>query len=104
MPSMAEKFWEMGRSPPQQMMFILFGLAALLTAVITRGMFVVVGAGAAVAPTIIGLTFVAAVLGGVGAFFVTLGLFLGAYASNDQGVAWKIAQLVGAVIVLIILL
>lgn len=97
MPTMAEKFWEMAKSPPQQIMIVLFGLAALLTAAIARSMVSYVAGGTPV-------SFVAAVLAGVGAFFVTLGLFAGAYAGNESHQAWKIAQLIGAVIVLLFLL
>lgn len=97
MPTMAEKFWEMGKSPPQQIMFLLFGLASLLTALIARSIVGYLAGGAAV-------SFVAAILAGVGAFFVTLGLFVGAYAGAESQQAWKIAQLIGAVIVVLFLL
>lgn len=97
MPTMAERFWEMGKTPSQQIMFILFGLAALLTGAIARSLVVYLAGGLAVG-------FVAAVLAGVGAFFVTLGLFVGAYSGQENHQAWKIAQLIGAVIVLLFLL
>lgn len=100
MPTMAEKFWEMGRTPAQQLMFILFGLAALLTAVIARA---ILSYALVTGSSVSAVGFVAAVLGGVGGFFVTLGLFIGAY-SSPNGAAWKIAQLIGAVIILLFLL
>lgn len=101
MPTMAEKLWEIGKSPPHNLTYLVFGLIALLTAVITRSVGVYL--------TVVNVSavfFVASVLGGIGAFFVTLALFLGAYAGSDQtGTgAWRIAQLIGAVVVLFFLL
>lgn len=99
MPSMAEKLWEMGKSPPQHMMFIVFGLVSILTALLVRSVAAFLLTTSAPA-----LFFVAAVLAGIGAFFVTLALFLGAYAGSDNGSpGFKIAQLIGAVVVLIFL-
>ncbi|HEY7588208.1 MAG TPA: hypothetical protein VIB49_05625 [Thermoplasmata archaeon] len=101
MPTLAEKLWEIGKSPPHNLTYLVFGLIALLTAVVTRSIatyLAVTNTGA--------ILFVAAILGGFGAFFVTLALFLGAYAGSDQtGTgAWRIAQLIGAVVVLFLLL
>jgi hypothetical protein len=59
------------------------------------------------ASSLIPLAFVAAVLAGVGAFFVVLALFLGAYVGaggKDESSAWRIAQLIGAVVILLFLL
>ncbi len=99
MPTMGDKLWEIGKSPPQNLTFLVFGLFALLAGVILRSFAAYLGASAAV-------SFVAAVLGGVGAFFVAAALFLGAFAgmgeSNGQGL--RIAALIGAVVVVIILL
>lgn len=99
MPSMAEKLWEMGKSPPQHMMFIVFGLVSILTALLVRAV-----NGFLLSPTVPALFFVAAVLAGIGAFFVVLALFLGAYAGGENGgPGFRIAQLIGAVVVLIFL-
>jgi hypothetical protein len=90
---MGERLWEIGKSPPHHITVLAFGLFALLTARIATA----VGLGA----------FVGAVLAAVGVFFVALALFLGSYtASGDSvtGAAWRIAQLIAAVIVFVALL
>ncbi len=101
MPTMAERLWEIGKSPPQHLTFLVFGLVALLTGVLTRAV------NAYMITYSLPVAFVAAVLAGVGAFFVVLALFLGAYVGaggKDEGTAWRIAQLIGAVVILLILL
>lgn len=99
MAGIGEKLWDMGRSPGQLLSLLVFGLVALLTGLVSRGMLASAGGGAAAA-----LTMIALVLTGVGGFFVTLALFLGAYtASGDSWTTtvWKIAQLLAAVFILI---
>src|SRR5512137_2338358 len=99
MPTMGDKLWEIGKSPPQNLTFLVFGLFSLLAGILLRSFAIYLGAGPAV-------SFVAAALGGVGAFFVAVALFLGAFAgigeSNGQGL--RIAALIGAVVVVVILL
>src|SRR2546422_288236 len=76
------------------------GLVALLTGLISRSMVAVVGSGAAVAS----ITLAALVLLGVGGFFVTLALFVGAYTASGESwttTVWRIAQLLAAVLILI---
>ena len=62
MPTMGEKLWEIGKSPPQNLTFLVFGLFSLLAALLLRSYGSYIAAGAAV-------SFVAAALGGIGAFF-----------------------------------
>ncbi len=99
MPTMGDKLWDIGKSPPQNLTFLVFGLFALLAGVILRAFAIFITATAAV-------SFVAAVLGGVGAFFVAVALFLGAFAGigESNGYGLRIAALIGAVVVVIILL
>ena len=102
MPTMADRLWEIGKSPPQHLTFLVFGLVALLTGVIARAInsYMLV-------PPVLALWFVAAVLAGIGAFFGALALFLGAYVGaggKDESSAWRIAQLIGAVVILLFLL
>ncbi len=102
MAGIGERLWEIGKSPPHHMTLLVFGLLALLTGLVTSAIISVAGGGGAAAP----LLMVANVLVGVGAFFLALALFLGAYvASGDSptAVVWKVAQLLAAVFVLIIL-
>ena len=99
MMGMGEKLWDMGRSPAQHMMLLVFGLVALLTGVVAISILAVAGAGSATA-----IVMAATVLIGVGGFFVTLALFLGAYAATGDSwttTVWRIAQLLAAVLVLI---
>jgi hypothetical protein len=96
---MGEKLWEMGRSPSQHMTLLVFGLLSLLTGVVAISILAVAGAGSATA-----IVMAATVLIGVGGFFVTLALFLGAYAATGDSwttTVWRIAQLLAAVLVLI---
>jgi hypothetical protein len=93
MAGVGERLWEIGKSPPHHITVLAFGLFALLTARIATA----VGLGA----------FVAGILAAVGVFFVALALFLGAYTSSGDhgtGVAWRIAQLIAAVVVVLALL
>ena len=99
MAGIGEKLWDIGKSPPQHLTVLVFGLVALLTGLITISTLGIVG-GAAGGP----IGFAALILLGVGGFFVTLALFLGAYtASGDSWTTtvWRIAQLLAAVLVLI---
>jgi hypothetical protein len=99
MAGFAEKLWEMGRSPSQHLGILVFGLVALLTGLISRSMLAVVGT----VPGIAALTLAALLLLGVGGFFVTLALFLGAYTADGDSwttTVWRVAQLIGAVLVL----
>ncbi len=99
MPTMGEKLWEIGKSPPQNLTFLVFGLFSLLAALLLRSYGNYIAAGGAV-------FFVAAALGGIGAFFVVVSLFLGAFAGmgESNGSGLRIAALIGAVVVLVILL
>jgi len=96
---MGEKLWEIGKSPPQNLTFLVFGLFSLLAGVILRSFAAYFTATAAV-------SFVAAALGGFGAFFVAVALFLGAFAGmgESNGTGLRIAALIGAVVIVIILL
>ncbi len=99
MPTMGEKLWEVAKSPPQNLTLVVFGLFAILAGFILRtyGAFIV-GTAA--------VGFTAAAIGGIGAFFVTVALFLGAFAGvgDSDHVALRIAALISAIVVLIILL
>jgi len=99
MPTMGEKLWEIGKSPPQNLTFLVFGLFSLLAGVILRSYAAYFTATPAV-------SFVSAALGGFGAFFVAVALFLGAFAGlgESNGTGLRIAALIGAIVVLIILL
>ena len=100
MPGIGERLWDMGRSPAQHLSLLVFGLVALLTGLIGTAMLATVGGGGAIAA----LEMVALVLTGVGGFFVTLALFLGAYTATGNSwetTVWRIAQLLAAVLVLI---
>ena len=100
MPGFAEKLWEMGRTPSQHLSLLVFGLVALLTGLISRSMLAVVGSAGGIAA----LSLAALFLVGVGGFFVTLALFLGAYTAEGDSwttTVWRIAQLLAAVLVLI---
>ena len=99
MPGFGEKIWEMGRSPSQHLGLQVFGLVALLTGLISRSMVAVVGT----APAVAAITLTALVLVGIGGFFVTLALFLGAYTASGESwttTVWRIAQLLAAVLIL----
>ncbi len=99
MASLGERLWDMGRSPTQHLTLLVFGLFALLTGLIASAVIGLAGAGGVLA-----LAAVAFVITGVGAFFVTLALFLGAYVSSGESVTavvWRVAQLLAAVLVLI---
>src|SRR2546430_9727069 len=98
MPGFGEKIWDMGRSPSQHLGLLVFGLVALLTGLISRSMVAVVGSGAAVAS----ITLAALVLLGVGGFFVTLALFVGAYTASGESwttTVWRIAQRLAAALI-----
>lgn len=102
MAGFGEKLWEMGRSPQQHLSLLVFGLFTLLTGLISTAMLLQVTDPESEAA--IGL--VALALIGVGGFFVTLALFLGAYtASGDSWTTtvWRVAQLLAAVLVLMVL-
>src|SRR5437870_408466 len=74
-------------------------IVMLLTGLISRSMVAVVGT----APAITAITLAALVLVGVGGFFVTLALFLGAYTASGESwttTVWRIAQLLAAVLIL----
>jgi hypothetical protein len=96
---MGEKLWEIGKSPPQNLTFLVFGLFSLLAGLLLNSYGSYIAAGGAV-------FFVAAALGGIGAFFVTVSLFLGAFAGigESSGQGLRIAALIGAIVVLLILL
>jgi hypothetical protein len=100
MPGFGEKLWDLGKDPSQHLGVLVVGLVALLTGLISRSMVAVVGGPGAVAA----VTLAAAFLIGVGGFFLTLALFIGAYtASGDSWTTtvWRVAQLLAAVLVLI---
>jgi hypothetical protein len=99
MTGIGEKLWEIGRSPPQHLTLLVFGLVALLVGLISTSMLDIVGPGSAAA---IGMA--ALFLTAVGGFFVTLALFIGAYTATGESVTatvWRIAQLLTAVLVLV---
>jgi hypothetical protein len=99
MAGIGERLYEMGRSPPQHLSLLVFGLFGLLTGFITSSLLLVTGGSGASA-----IALAATILRDVGAFFVVLALFLGAYtASGDSWTTtvWRIGQLLGAVLVLI---
>ena len=99
MPTMGEKLWDIGKSPPQNLTFLVFGLFSLLAGVILRSYSGFIMAGHA-------LSFVAAALAGIGAFFVATALFLAAFAGvgENGGNGLRIAALVLAVIVVLVML
>src|SRR6266581_4837992 len=79
---------------------LVFGLVALLTGLISVSMLAVAGGGGA--GTAISMAALALI--GIGGFFVTLALFLGAYTAEGDSwttTVWRIAQLLAAVLVLI---
>jgi|SRR3972149_2373838 len=97
MPGIGERLWEMGKSPPQHISLLVFGLAAIVVAFLAASMIPLVGASAA-------LVVSGAALLAVGGFFLTLALFLGAFATSGDSVTatvWRVAQLLAAVLVLI---
>lgn len=101
MAGIGEKLWEMGRSPPQHLALLVFGLIALLTGFLAVSMLTVTGTAG---PTANAIFMAAFTLLSVGAFFVTLALFLGAYTATGDSwttTVWRIAQLLAAVLVLI---
>jgi hypothetical protein len=99
MATMGERLWDVGKSPSQFLTFLVFGLFNLLAAVILRSFLGILGTSA---PTV---ALVASIVGGVGGFFLATALFLGAYAgAGEPGTGLRIAQLIGAVIVVVILL
>src|SRR2546425_3689530 len=100
MMGMGEKLWEMGRSPSQNMTLLIFGLLSLLTGVVAISTLAVAGGGGGATAIVMAAT----VLIGVGGFFVTLTLFLGAYAAPGDSwttTRWRVAELLAAVLVLI---
>lgn len=101
MPTMGEKLWEVAKSPPQNLSFLVFGLFALLAGFLLRSWSAVLAVG-----TTTSVVFASAALGGIGAFFVAVSLFLGAFAGlgDSDHVAMRIAALLGALVVLIFLL
>jgi hypothetical protein len=90
---MGDRLWEIGRSPSQHAALLVFGLIGILTAFLAAS--IAVGGG--------GLVLAANVLLSIGAFFLVLALFLGAYTTSGDSAtsaAWKIAQIFAAVLVL----
>lgn len=97
MPSIGERLWEMGRSPTQFMSLLMMGFAAILIAALAASAIVVAGA----SPSLI---MAVTALGAIGAFFIVVALFVGAYASSGDSVpavVWRVAQLLVAALVLI---
>jgi hypothetical protein len=100
MPSFGEKIRELGTEPSQHLGLLVVGLVILLTGLISRSLVSVMKS----AESVTAFTLAAAFLVGVGGFFLTLALFIGAYtASGDSWTTtvWRIAQLLAAVLVLI---
>jgi hypothetical protein len=100
MAGVGEKLWDIGRSPAQHLTVLVFGLLTLLSGFIALSLLTVVAGGGGVAS----ITMAGLILIGVGAFFVTLALFLGAYASAGDSwteTVWRVAQLLAAVLVLV---
>src|SRR3990172_11352357 len=81
MPGIGERLWEMGKTPSEHMGLVFFGLVTLLGGVLALSLIGVAGAGSAAA-----LILAANALLGIGGFFLTLALFLGAYASSGESV------------------
>lgn len=99
MPGIGERLWEMGKTPSEHMGLVFFGLVTLLAGVLAISLIGVAGGGSAAA-----LILAANALLGIGGFFLTLALFLGAYASSGESVpvvVWRVAQLLVAALVLI---
>ena len=97
MPGIGERLWDMGKSPSQHIGLLAFGLAAIVVAFLVASLIPLVGFSAALAVA-------SSALIALGGFFLTLALFLGAFASSGEAygaVAWRIAQLLAAVLVLI---
>src|SRR5437899_179317 len=88
MMGMGEKLWAMGRSPSQHMTLLVFGLLSLLTGVVAISTLAVAGGGGGATSIIMAAT----VLIGVGGFFVTLALFLGAYAATGDSWATTVCR------------
>src|SRR5207249_11364346 len=89
-----------GWSPAQHMTVLVFGVFALLTGTVATSILAVAGGGGGTTSIVMA----ALILRGVGGFFVTLALFLGAYTASGESwttTVWRIAQLLGAVLVLI---
>src|SRR2546423_11369800 len=78
MAGMGERLWDIGRSPSQHMTVLVFGLLALLTGIVATSILAVAGGGGGATSIIMA----ALILRGGGGFFVTLALFLGAYAAS----------------------
>src|SRR3989442_5008452 len=100
MAGMGERLWDIGRSPAQHMTVLVFGLLALLTGIVATSILAVAGGGGGATSIIMA----ALILRGIGGFFVTLALSLGAYAASGDSwttTVWRIAQLLAAVLVLI---
>ncbi|HYU07718.1 MAG TPA: hypothetical protein VEM77_11175 [Thermoplasmata archaeon] len=100
MAGIGERLWQIGKSPPDHLGLLVFGLVALLTGLISVSMLAVAGGGGA--GTAIAMAALALI--GIGGFFVTLALFLGAFTAEGDSwttTVWRIAQLLAAVLVLI---
>src|SRR2546427_11415546 len=100
MAGMGDRLWDIGRSPAQHMTVLVFGLLALLTGIVATSILAVAGGGGGATSIIMA----ALVLRGGGGFFVTLALFLGAYAASGDSwttTVWRIVQLLADVLVLI---
>src|SRR5438093_605050 len=101
MAGMGDRLWDIGRSPAQHMTVLVFGLLALLTGIVATSILAVAGGGGGATSIIMA----ALILRGIGGFFVTLALFLGAYAASGDSwttTVWRIAQLLAAVLVLFV--
>src|SRR5438094_69575 len=80
MAGMGDRLWDIGRSPAQHMTVLVFGLLALLTGIVATSILAVAGGGGGATSIIMA----ALILRGVGGFFVTLALFLWAYAASGH--------------------
>src|SRR2546427_2801045 len=78
MAGMGERLWDIGRSPAHHMTVLVFGLLALLTGIVATSILAVAGGGGGATSIIMA----ALILRGIGGFFVTLALLLGAYAAS----------------------
>lgn len=99
MAEFGETLWEIGKSPTRHLGLLVFGLFALLTGFVSVAMLTIV---TGVSADAIALAAIALI--GVGAFFVTLALFLGAFTATGDSwttTVWRIAQLFAAVLVLL---
>lgn len=100
MPGIGERLWDMGKSPPQNIGLLVFGLASFLVGLLAGSLISFAGT----AEAVLALSAARSVLFAVGGFFVTLSLFLWTFAAEGgsvSAVVWRVALLLASVLVLI---